>query len=143
MLRATPEGLAQATGADDQTLQMRLVREVLDALWVHEDSDADERSAQLEAAYALMREIEPRDAAEGMLAAQMVAVHGAAMDCLRRAMHPGQTEALRDAAMRQATKLLTLFPRQLETLDRRRGKGSVHTIRVEHVTRAEERAGDA
>ncbi len=46
--------------------------------------------------------IGPRDAAEGMLAAQMVAVHEAAMECLRRAMLDGQSFEGRQANLGQA-----------------------------------------
>lgn len=134
LLKATAEGLAEATGTGELTLQTRLMREVLDALWIPYGLPEDEQSVQLDAAYALMREIAPRDAMEGLLTAQMAGVHGAAMDCLRRAMQPGQSDAVRDDALRLAVKLLALYPRQMEALDRRRGRGSHHKVTVEHVT---------
>jgi hypothetical protein len=134
VLKATAEGLAEATGTGELTLQTRLMREVLDALWIPYGLPEDEQSVQLDAAYALMREIAPRDAMEGLLTAQMAGVHGAAMDCLRRAMQPGQSDAVRDDALRLAVKLLALYPRQMEALDRRRGRGSHHKVTVEHVT---------
>ncbi len=61
----------------------------------------------------------PRDPLEGMLVAQMAAVHAAAMRCLGRAAecsdHP-QIEAL---YLRTAARLMNLFVRQTEALDRR------------------------
>ena len=134
VLKATAEGLTEATGTAELTLQSRLMREVLDALWIPYGLPEDEQSVQLDAAYALMREIAPRDAMEGLLTAQMAGVHGAAMDCLRRAMQPGQSDEVRDDALRLAVKLLALYPRQMEALDRRRGRGSHHRVTVEHVT---------
>jgi hypothetical protein len=134
VLKASVEGLAAATGTGELSLQTRLVREVIDALWIPFDLPEEDQSVQLDAAYALMREIAPRDAMEGLLTAQMVGVHGAAMDCLRRAMQPGQSDDVRESALKLAASLLKLYPRQLEALDRRRGRGSHHRVTVEHVT---------
>lgn len=131
-LEATPDGLAAATGAAAPAVQERLVLQALDALCMPLEASEEEQARQLEAAYALLQELQPRDAAEGMLAAQMVAVHGAAMDYLRRAAQPGCGQAAREAAMRDAARLLMLFPRQLAHYDRRRGIGQ-QTMTVEHV----------
>ena len=68
-----------------------------------------------------------------MLAVQMVATHSAAMECLRRAAIPDQSLEARDMNLKHATKLLSLYARQLETLDRHRGRGQ-QKITVEHVT---------
>jgi len=78
--------------------------------------------------------IGPRDAAEGMLAAQMVAVHEAAMECLRRAMLDGQSLEGRQANLGQAGKLTRSYAVLLEALDRHRGKGQPQVVRVERVT---------
>jgi hypothetical protein len=77
----------------------------------------------------------PRDELEAMLAEQMAAVHAAAMRALERAAectkdHP-QIEAL---YLRQAARLLHLFTRQTEALDRRRAAAG---------DRAERRAREA
>ena len=78
--------------------------------------------------------IGPRDAAEGMLAAQMVAVHEAALECLRRAMLDGQSFEGRQANPGQASKLVRSYAVLLEALDRHRGKGQPQVVRVERVT---------
>ena len=78
--------------------------------------------------------IGPRDAAEGMLAAQMVAVHEAALECLRRAMLDGQSLEGRQANLGQAGKLTRSYAVLLEALDRHRGKGQPQVVRVERVT---------
>ena len=78
--------------------------------------------------------IGPRDAAEGMLAAQMVAVHEAALECLRRAMLDGQSFEGRQANLGQASKLTRSYAVLLEALDRHRGKGQPQVVRVERVT---------
>jgi hypothetical protein len=73
------------------------------------------------------------DGQEGMLAAQMVATHSAAMERLRRSMIPGQSFDARDLNLKHANKLLQTYARQPEVLDRHRGKGQ-QKITVEHVT---------
>jgi hypothetical protein len=49
--------------------------------------------------------IAPKDELEGMLAVQLIASHGAAMECYQRAMLPEQTFEGRQAAPGQAGKL--------------------------------------
>jgi len=56
---------------------------------------------------------------EAMLRAQLVETHLAAMDCLRRA-RAGESPELRDRALTHATRLLSLFGRQVNALERRR-----------------------
>ena len=56
------------------------------AVALDEDSSPEERDKQLSATVAALMGIGPRDALEGMMAAQLVAAHNAAMECCRRAM---------------------------------------------------------
>jgi hypothetical protein len=68
-----------------------------------------------------------------MLAAQMVALHHAAMECLRRAHLPEQASEVRQANLTQAGKLSRTYATLLEALDKRRGKGQPQVVRVERV----------
>ena len=119
-----------ATGTHRQALQQRLVNLALASLSLREGED--QRSA-VEATIDALAAINPRDGFEGILASQMVAVHESAMDCLRRAQLPGQTFEARDMNLKNAAKLLQLYVRQVEALDKHRGKGQ-QKITVEHVT---------
>ena len=56
---------------------------------------------------------------EAMLRAQLEATHLAAMDCLHRAT-TAESPELRDRALTHATRLLALFTRQVNVLERRR-----------------------
>ncbi len=76
--------------------------------------------------------INPRDAAERMLAMQMIGIHAAAMECLRRAMVEGQASAGRSENLKNAAGLSSLYARQMEALDKHRGQGR-QEITVEHV----------
>ena len=78
--------------------------------------------------------IAPRDPLEGMLAAQMLAVHDAAMECLRRAHLPEQTFEGRGQNLGHANRLVRSYAALLEALDKHRGKGQPQVVRVERVT---------
>jgi hypothetical protein len=82
-------------------------------------------------ALAAMHGIAPRDEMEGMLAAQMVAVHTAAMHCLRQ-LKGSETIQQQDSNGNIAVKLLRTYTMQMEALQRYRGKGE-QRMKVEHV----------
>ncbi len=103
------------------------------ALWYGAAPDPARAAIRQKAALQTVAEIGPRDVLEGMLAAQMVATHEAAMECFRRAHLPEQTFAGREMALKQGDKLVRSFAVLVETLDRHRGKGQ-QVVRVEHVT---------
>ena len=54
---------------------------------------------------------------------QMLGVHETAMECLQQSRLPAQTPAGRDLNLKHAAKFMGLFTKQLEALDRLRGKG--------------------
>ena len=74
----------------------------------------------------------PADELEGMLVAQMVAAHAAAMECYRRAMLPNQTYDGRESALKHAAKLSRTYADLVLALDKHRGKGE-QKVSVEHV----------
>ena len=76
--------------------------------------------------------IAPRDEFEGMIAAQLIAAHNAAMECYRRAMIGEQTFEGRRENLSQANKLSRTYATLLEALNRHRGKGQ-QKVTVEHV----------
>jgi hypothetical protein len=85
------------------------------------------------AARQFLRGVAPRDPIEGMIAAQMLGLHEAAMECLGRGAIREQYPEARHANLAQANKLTRSFAVLVEALDRHRGKGQ-QTVRVEHVT---------
>ena len=128
----SPEAIAEAMGTNDPALAQRLVNQVYETLWMPAELSDEERLQRIRAAIAAMRGIKPRDEIEGMLATQMVATHAAAMECLRRSMIRQQSFVGRDNNLRHAAKLLSIFAKQLETLNRNRGKGQ-QKMTIEHV----------
>jgi hypothetical protein len=106
----------------DQTIQ---------TLWI-KNSDQKTFDRQMDATLAVLMGIAPKDELEGMMAAQLIASHNAAMECYRRAMLGDQTFEGRRENLTQANKLSRTWATLLETLNRHRGKGQ-QKVTVEHV----------
>jgi hypothetical protein len=105
--------------------------QTFEALWV-KHLDPATRDKQYSATLAALTGIGPRDELEGMMAAQLIAAHNAAMECYRRAMLGEQTFEGRRENLAQANKLSRTYAALLEALNRHRGKGQ-QKVTVEHV----------
>jgi|SRR5262245_35453417 len=101
-------------------------------LWFFADSDPEEIRRQRHAAVDALIGIAPGDELEGMIAAQLIAAHNAAMECYRRAMIGEQTFEGRRENLSQANKLSRTYAALLDALSRHRGKGQ-QKVTVEHV----------
>ncbi len=131
-LPMSPAVLKEATGTDKQHLQQHLIDQTYRSLWITEGHTEFEKSGQIASSISLLQGIKPADEIEGMLATQMVATHNATMDCFRRAMIEGQILAGREQNLKHAEKLLSIYSRQIEVLDKHRGKGQ-QKMTVEQV----------
>jgi hypothetical protein len=80
----------------------------------------------MKAAIRMFEELKPQSITEGMLVAQMFAVHERAMRSLR-------DSGSADLAMKSAMGLLKLYLEQLGAQQRIRGKGVDQRVTVEHV----------
>jgi len=65
----------------------------------------------------------PAEENESVLAALLMATHGAAMECYRLGMAPDQTLEGRRESLSQASELVRCCAVLLEAIDRRRGQG--------------------
>lgn len=108
-----------------------LANQAAQTLW-RKNSDAETLDRQLSATIAALIGIGPKDELEGMMAAQLVAAHNAAMECYRRAMIGEQTFEGRRENLAQANKLSRTYATLVEALNRHRGKGQ-QKVTVEHV----------
>jgi hypothetical protein len=81
---------------------------------------------------AVIKELQPRDEIEAMLAAQMSAVHMATMTFARRLAHV-ENIPQQDSAERAFNKLTRTFTAQVEALKRYR-TGGEQKVTVQHVT---------
>ena len=127
-----PKGeLRRIGGSNSDDWNNRIANETINALWLkHLDGEMRQRE-MVTAVYGLIG-IHPGDELEGMMAAQLIASHSAAMECYRKAMLPEQSFEGRREALNQANKLSRSFATLLETLNRYRGKGQ-QKVTVEHV----------
>jgi hypothetical protein len=114
--------LKPLAGSRSDDFNSILVNELAQALWTKNSSDSW-KERQLSAVPAGLMGIGPKDELEGMLAAQLMAAHHAAMECYRRAMLGEQTFEGRKENLNQANKLSRTYATLLEALNRHRGKG--------------------
>jgi hypothetical protein len=126
-----PGKLKMLGGSASDDWNHELTNQTLKTLWLEhcDDASSDRKFA---AAISALTGIGPRDELEGMMAAQLIAAHNAAMECYRRAMLSNQPlEGYRET-LNQANKLSRTFTLLLEALNRHRGKGQ-QKVTVEHV----------
>ena len=80
-----------------------------------------------------MTGLKPQDEAEGMLIAQMIGCHNAAMECFRSTVISEQPFPVRQQNLSFANKLSRTFAPHMEAVNKHRGKGQ-QTVRIEHMT---------
>src|SRR3954447_2172044 len=125
-----PGSLKRIGGSRSDGFNNIVSNQALSTLWLSSNSETVDQ--QYQAVLAGMIGIGPADESEGMMAAQLVATHNAAMECFRRAMIKEQTFEGRRENLSQANKLVRSYGMLLEALDKHRGKGQ-QVVRVEHV----------
>lgn len=112
-----------------------IARQALAGSWGTVESD-DDRQTKASVALVALRSVAPRNELEGMMAAQLVACHNAAMECFRRAALAEQGPQVRDANLAHAGRLSRAYAALVAALDR--GEDGPKTVIVEHrVTRVE------
>jgi hypothetical protein len=126
-----PPELKRLGGSHSDDWNNHIANQTINTLRTTKTEEGD-ASAETKAAIVGLCGIDPKDELEGMIAAQLIAGHNAAMECYRRAMHPDQTFEGRRENLTQATKLSRTYTMLLDSLNRHRGKGQ-QKVTVEHV----------
>ena len=116
-------------GSQSDSWNNVVAAQALETLWL---TNSHKEAQQYSATVAALVGIGPRDELEGMLAAQLLAAHNAAMECYRRAMIGEQTFEARRENLSQANKLSRTYAVLLDALNRHRGQGQ-QKVTVEHV----------
>ena len=130
-VKANP--ICPISGSKQEAFLDTLSAQVVKTIWYGACNEG-EKEKRMQAAMIAMMGIAPKDEMEGMLAAQMVGLHNAAMECMRRAMLSNQTATGEALYLNQANKLTRSYALLMETLDRHRGKRpSEQKVTVEHV----------
>jgi hypothetical protein len=96
------------------------------------NTDPDALPQRVAAVSAALAAFKPVNEIEGMIAAQAVALHHAAMECLRRAMLPGQPSEVASKLRKDAANMARAMTDMLDAMDRKRGRGP-QVVRVERV----------
>jgi len=119
--------MMETTGSPDIDFFKTILSQVSNIL---PDRDSEEASNFVA---ALMHGLKPSDETEGILIAQMAGTHNLIMEYMRRAVVPNQFLEAGNDYTNRAYKLMDIFLRQLETLEKYRGKSSQQKVIVEHV----------
>ena len=135
-VKAAYTGRQDISGSPAPSFTCILLNQLDRALYRGSEPDPEVVKLQDYAALRALQGIAPRDPVEGMLAAQMVATHEAAMECFRRAHLVGQSFEARQAELGQAGRLVRSYAALAETLGRRR-QPPEQVVRVERVTVAD------
>ena len=118
-------------GSQSDDWNNTLAHQALLTQWtLHSDEMAQDR--QNSATVAALVGINPQDELEGMMAAQLIAAHNAAMECYRRAMISDQTFEWWRESLNQANRLSRTWTTLVTALNHYRGKGQ-QKVTVEHV----------
>jgi len=103
--RERPHIPRSITGSGDEDFSTQLVHQVLAA----QSPDYSNSDQRVGATLAAMSAMQPQDALEGMVGAQLIAIHHAAMECYRRAAINGQSFDGWRESLNQASKLSRTF----------------------------------
>ena len=119
--------ILETTGSPDVDFFLTVLNQVRATLPKEEPIDASNFAA------AFLHGLRPQDEMEGVLIAQMAGTHNLLMEYMRKAVIPEQHLEVAEDYTNRACKLLNIFLKQVETLQKYRGKASHQKVIVEHV----------
>lgn len=123
--------LLKALGSTDLDFVNGILNQLANAAGRSHDANLNGLNLML----SLLKGVKPRDQLESMLAAQMAAVHVAAMRLIGR-LADAELLPQQDSAERAVNKLMRTFVSQMEALKRYR-TGGEQKVTVQHVTVSE------
>lgn len=125
--------LKEVAGSDSDRLNGMLLRAVLACVPCSAAEKPGDRERRAGAALDAVGGFGPRDAVEGMLAAQAVAMHLAGMAALQRSQRPDLPAEVASRLRRDGAGLCRGVAEMAEAIERRRGGGARQVVRVERV----------
>ena len=124
--------LVGAGGSRVPSFNLALFQRVLATAPCIDPSDPMTQARTTAAVFAALAAFKPADEIEGMIAAQAVSLHHAAMECFRRAILPDQPSEIASKLRKDGANAARAMTDMLDALDRKRGKGP-QVVRVERV----------
>jgi hypothetical protein len=115
-LDSTNPKLKYIGGSNFDAWNNTIASQAANSIWYGHNPDAARSHERQVASLSLLAGISPNDEFEGMLAAQLLASHNAAMECYRRAMIAEQSFEGRKENLNQANKLSRTHVALLEAL---------------------------
>src|SRR5262249_56156228 len=131
-LTVEPAAVAAAFGVEDPAIASRLLGQLVNVM--HPDPNKPVDAAMINSLIAMVQDIGPRNVTEAMTATMLVAAEHAALDVLRRAMHPDQSSIGRQGYLALALKAMRTHAQLAESLNHGRENGTTHRVIVERVT---------
>jgi hypothetical protein len=130
---STPGQLEEYSGSKSREFTNGLLNAAINTAWLHDVEDPEAKHLQAKITLDLLASFAPKDAIEGMIAAQAIAMHHGSMECFRRSMVPGQSWEVAARMRKDGANLARGMTDMVDALDRKRGKGP-QVVRVERVT---------
>jgi hypothetical protein len=127
-----PGRLKVIGGSDGDDFNSILANQAVKTVWLDQSDPQELIERTRQSTLDALLGIGPRDEIEGMLGAQMLGAHNAAMECFRRAMIEDQSIEARRENLNLANKLSRAYTMLVAALDHHRGKGQ-QKVTVEHV----------
>lgn len=127
-----PDDFSEATGTTSDVTQQMLLRQAMNLSTEGIGGSAEGIEPDFEMARALMEGFAPKDAAEGMMAAEIVSVHNKAMRFMHEAEFASPGSDDENYKLTHAMKLMSLSARLIQSLKAHRSKGE-QKITVERV----------
>jgi len=118
---------AETSGSADIDFFKTLISQVTST---YQSENCEERANY---SSAFMHGLNPSDETEGILIAQMTGTHNLIMEFMKRAVLSGQTAEGSNDNTNKACRLMSIFLKQIETLEKYRGKSAQQKVLVEHV----------
>jgi len=131
-LAIEPGALAGIFGVNDTDVATHLLNQLVRVL--HPDPSKPINPETINLALGLIEGIAPKDALEAMIAVLIVGAQHAAMDVLRRGLHPDQSHGGRQTYSALGLKAARTVGQLVATLNHHRGKGPVQHVVVERIT---------
>ena len=119
--------IMETTGSTDKDLSLTLLSQAAGTIFSGDEGE----KANFVAAF--MHGLKPRDEMEGVLITQMVGTHNLIMEYMKRAILSNQTTEVVNDNTNRAYKLMNIYLKQIEALNKYRGKTVEQKVTVEHV----------